>query len=611
MPTQAELAGFYAQAAGGVQQRANIPTWSTLTFSDGAQPCALSTGHTENWRQSINLRTGVITTSGLCTAPDGHTTSLSYQVQTDRARQDVGLVRLVVTPRWSGPATVSDVIDGSEANLTTQVGKGWSSTDRRDWVSVQTEGTGITAALASQLTASTNVTGTTSEADQSTSQSIGQSLEFPVVAGHQYVFTKYVGVTTSQAGDNPVHTAQVQASKAAAAGFESLLAANDAAWAKLWSGRIDVLGDRALATEVNASEFYLWSSARDGVDWSISPAGLSSNGYDGHIFWDAETWMYPALLAQHPDLAAAMNAYRFQRLGAAQMHASDSGYQGARYPWESAVDGTEQIPPPQSLFSEGLYEQHVTADIALAQWQYFLATGNKRWLMQFGWPVISQAAVFWASRTTPGSNGTYHIDGVTGPDEENPNVNDEAYTNVAAKATLLIASQAARVLGIAAPSDWAPIAAGIVTSHLSGSAVRPEFDGYDGQLVKQADVTLLQYPWALAGSTGLEQSDLNYYAVRTDPNGPSMSDSVNSIDSAGLNTPGCSSYVFTQRSVDPFIRDYFDQFSETKGGGAFTFMTGIGGFLQEFLYGYSGLRLNADGVQLSPSLTGQLGEILP
>ncbi len=55
-------------------------------------------------------------------------------------------------------------------------------------------------------------------------------------------------------------------------------------------------GDYVLS-EVNASEFYLWSSATAGVNWSVSPAGLSSNGYDGHIFWDAETWMYPSLLA--------------------------------------------------------------------------------------------------------------------------------------------------------------------------------------------------------------------------------------------------------------------------------------------------------------------------
>ena len=66
---------------------------------------------------------------------------------------------------------------------------------------------------------------------------------------------------------------------------------------------------------------------------------------------------------------------------------------------------------------------------------------------------------------------------------------------------------------------------------------------------------------------------------------------MNVIDTAALGTPGCRAFVYTERSYQPFIRDVFDQFSETRTGGAFTFMTGIGGFLQEFLYGYSGMRL--------------------
>jgi hypothetical protein len=78
------------------------------------------------------------------------------------------------------------------------------------------------------------------------------------------------------------------------------------------------------------------------------------------------------------------------------------------------------------------------------------------------------------------------------------------------------------------------------------------------------------------------------------------------IDAASIGTPGCSTYVFTRRSYEPFIKDSFDQFSETRTGGAFTFMTGIGGFLQEFLYGYSGLRWEPNAVGLDPSLTSQL-----
>ena len=630
VPAQSELAGFYAKPtkplkpADGVQQRSNLPIWSTFGFSDGGRSFSLLTGRTTGWRQSIDLHTGVIATAATWRAPDGHITKLDYKVLADRALKYVGLVQLQITPEWTGTATVTDEIDGSPgalsalpgkrgrraAELTDQVGKGYNPTARQDWVTVRAQGTGIEATVASQLATSANLTGSLSAIDQGKDQSVGQRLSFPVTAGQTYTITKYVGVDDSQDATDTVAAAQTHASQAASTSFAALLAANDAAWAQLWAGRIDVLGDQTLASDVNASEFYLWSSTRADADWSISPAGLSSNGYDGHIFWDAETWMYPSLLAQHPDLAAAMETYRYQRLGAARKHAAATGYRGARFPWESALDGTEQIPPPTSVNSEGLYEQHITADIALAQWQYYLASGDRAWLAQRGWPVLSAAATFWASKARKGADGRYHVDHVTGPDEENPNVNDEAFTNVGAKTTLEDAVKAARALGLRHPAGWSRIAAGLVVPVGGRPPIHPEFSTYRGQLVKQADVTLLQYPWAYPMSALVARSDLNYYVPRTDPKGPSMSDAVNSIDSSTLGIAGCSSFVYTERSYQPFIRDVFDQFSETSTGGAFTFTTGIGGFLQEFLYGYSGLRFGAHSVTLAPSLTGKLGGVV-
>jgi trehalose/maltose hydrolase-like predicted phosphorylase len=606
VPAQSELAGFYAQPSGDVQRRANIPTWSTLTFSDGGTPFSLGAGTTSNWQQSLDLHTGIVTTTARWTAPNGHVTDLSYQVLTSRARPNVGLVQLTLTPQWSGTATVTDTIDGTPATLTRQVSKAWATDAHRDWVTVRTQGTGITAAISSQVQTSGNVAATVTQTDQSTDQSVGQELDFPVTAGISYTITKYVGVVSSQTTPDPTAAAQTQASSAATTGFNQLLADSKAAWAALWNGRIDIAGNRALATDVNASEFYLWSSIGPGVDWSVSPAGLSSNGYDGHIFWDGATWMFPSLLAQHQNLAATMNAYRFDRLQVAQQHAVATGFRGARYPWESALDGTEQTPPPVSVNSEGLYEQHITADVALAQWQYYLATGDKRWLATRGWPVISNAAAFWASRVTQTADGRFHMNGITGPDEENPNVNDEAYTNVAARTTLQNAVAAAKVLAIHAPGSWSRIARRIVVPTNTARGFHPEFAGYAGQLVKQADVTLLPYPWAFPMTQRLALGDLNYYVPRTDPTGPSMSDAIGSIDASALGTAGCSSYVYTLRSYQPFIKDVFDQFSETRTGGAFTFMTGIGGFLQEFLYGYSGLRWQPTALHLDPSLTSQL-----
>ena len=613
---QSELAGFYAEpttpktVSDGVQQRANIPTWSTLTFADGGQPFSLQNGTTTGWRQSIDLHTGVISTSATWKAPDGHTTKLGYQVFTDRGNAHLGLVQLTLVPQWSGTAAITDEIDGSPAILSDEVSKGFVAAGNQDYVAVQSQTLGIEAAIVSQLQTSANVTATPTEVDASQAQTIGQQISFPVTSGQTYTFTKYVGIDDSQDTSDPIASAKTVAAQAETAGYDAAVTANQVAWSALWTGRIDVDGNNTVATDVNASEFYLWSNTRDGVDWSISPAGLSSNGYDGHIFWDAETWMYPSLLAQHPDLAAGMDAYRFNRLTQAQQHATATGFAGARFPWESALDGTEQIPPPVSVNSEGVFEQHITADIALAQWQYYLVTGDKVWLATQGWPVLSGAAAFWASHAKRAADGSYHIDGVTGPDEENPDVNDEVYTNVGAMRTLQDAVAAAQVLGIVPPANWSAIAAGLVVPVDNPLDIHPEFSGYGGQLVKQADVTMLQYPWAYSMPSKLAENDINYYVPRSDPGGPSMDDAINLIDTAALGTPGCASYVYTERSYEPFIRDVFDQFSETKTGGAFTFMTGIGGFLQEFLYGYSGMRWGADSVALNPSLNGQIGGIV-
>jgi trehalose/maltose hydrolase-like predicted phosphorylase len=617
VPAQSELAGFYAQPKGEVQQRINIPTWSTLTFSDDDKAFDPKGAGTKGWRQTLDLHTGIVTTHATWKAPNGHVTDLTYEVLTDRARPHVGLVRLRLTPQWSGTATIADRFDGTPANinvenkrakLSTQVGKGWDASAAGYQETIRTVGTGIEATLANRLLTSPNVATSPRPLDASKPESVGQRLEFPVTAGQTYTLTKYVAVTDSQEPD-AAGAAREDAAKAAGLGYKALLEENAAAWAKLWAGRVEVRGNRTLADDVNASQFYLWSSTNEGIDWSISPAGLSSNGYNGHIFWDAETWMFPSLLAQHPELAQGMNDYRLDRLAQAKLHAKRTGWAGARFPWESALDGTEQIPPPASVNSEGLYEQHIVADVALAQWQYYLATGDLEWLRTKGWPVLSGAAEFWASRAKGGAGG-FHITHVTGPDEENPNVNDEAYTNVAAKTVLEDAASAAKALGETAPPQWSKIAAGLVVPVDSALGIHPEFAGYGGQLVKQADVTLMQYPWAFPMSAKVARADLDYYVPRSDPGGPSMTDAVSMIDTASLGVPGCSAYVFTRRSYEPFIKDPFHQFSETREGGAFTFMTGIGGFLQEFLYGYSGLRWEGRAVRLDPMLNKAVGEIV-
>ena len=248
--------------------------------------------------------------------------------------------------------------------------------------------------------------------------------------------------------------------------------------------------------------------------------------------------------------------------------------------------------------------------MALAQWQWYLATGDLRWLRARGWPVLAGAADFWASRAERGADGRWHINQVEGPDEENWPVDDSVYTNATAKLTLELAARAARLLGMAVPARWTEVAGGLVVlgpEPLGGlPAVRPEFRAYAGQQVKQADVVLLTYPWEYPQPTEVDRSDLDYYTPRYDPDGPAMTDSVNSVIAAQLGI-GCSAWTYTLRSLDPFVKAPYEQFTEARSGqGVFTFLTGEGGFLQEFLYGYTGLRWRADRLRLDPMLPPQL-----
>src|SRR5262249_14215290 len=158
-----------------------------------------------------------------------------------------------------------------------------------------------------------------------------------------------------------------------------------------------------------------------------SPGGLGSDAGLGQVSWNAETWTYPALLATHPDIARGVDTYRQGRLTAAVQYAKASKAAGARFPWAGAATGTEQaLPPP------GAFAQHITSDVALAEWQYYEATGDRGWLKGFGWPVIKAAADFWVSRAVRDPHGGYAIAHVMGPDQAHADVTNSAYTNVAA-----------------------------------------------------------------------------------------------------------------------------------------------------------------------------------
>ena len=209
-------------------------------------------------------------------------------------------------------------------------------------------------------------------------------MTFDATAGETYTFTEIVSVSSTPKGPDPGGRAARAAAAARLLGYGPLAVANAAAWAARWATDIEITGDPKLQQVVRSMLFYLLCSADSGTALGIPPMGLSSAGYYGHIFWDSDTWMFPSLLLTHPDVARSLVAFRTRTLEAARANARANGFRGAMYPWEADERGHETT--PRFAIQNARSEIHVTGDVALAQWQYYLATGDSAWLARDGYP---------------------------------------------------------------------------------------------------------------------------------------------------------------------------------------------------------------------------------
>lgn len=197
------------------------------------------------------------------------------------------------------------------------------------------------------------------------------------------------------------------------------------------------------------------------------------------------------------------------------------------------------------------------------------------------------------------ASGTeYVITDVIPPDEYADHVNNSVYTNFVAVLSLQFATQAAELLGYEADPAYAATASSIYLPFDSVNQIHPEYDGYSGAEIKQADVVLLGYPLMMSMTEQVRYgylhsffnissyNDLVYYSERTDPDGPAMTFGMHAIAWLELG--------YTDNATEPFIQSYaniqppFNVWSETPTGGTSNFITGAGGFLQGLWAGWGG-----------------------
>lgn len=416
--------------------------------------------------------------------------------------------------------------------------------------------------------------------------------------GETFCFSLVGSVCSSRDFFDPYNEAERQVIYALHEGEEALMQAHYRLWDELWQGDIRIEGDDDAQRIVRFALFNLYSSCRGGSRLSIPPMGLSLQGYNGHIFWDTELWMYPPMLLLNQDIARSMLDYRFDRLPAARKKALAYGYRGAMFPWESDDSG-EEATPTHAL--TGPFEHHITADIGIACWNYYCVTRDMRWLQREGYPLLKEIADFWASRVTRNQDGSYSIHNVTGADEYANGVTDNAFTNGAASLALKYACQAAEICGEKVPEIWREIGENIRVLQFENGVTR-EHSTYKGEMIKQADANLLAYPLGLITDEYRQRQDLEYYAERIDQkDGPAMSYSVYCVQYARMGEAD-KAYEMFRRCYEPNLRKPFGVISETPTSNNPYFMTGAGGLLQAVLNGFCGLQITNEGIVQLPSV---------
>lgn len=410
--------------------------------------------------------------------------------------------------------------------------------------------------------------------------------------GQTYTFSIVGSSISSAHTEDPLNEAERLTLFAKLEGHDRLIDFHKKAWANLWKSDIQIEGDDQVQQDVHSMLYHLYSFSREGTSFSLSPMGLSGLGYNGHVFWDADLWMFPALLVLHPEIAKSMIEYRCERLESAKKNAFEHGYQGAMFPWESAGSGLEETPV---WALSGPFEHHITACVALAAWNYYCVTQDKAWLMEKGWPILSATADFWSSRVERNGPGHYDIKNVVAADEWAENVDNDAFTNAAASANLKAASAAAKLLGIVPNSDWNLVADNIPLLALP-DGVTKEHNSYHGEGIKQADVNLLAYPLKTITDTAQIIRDLKYYETRVPNEGtPAMTQAIFALLYARLGA-GDKAFHFFKDAYVPNLNPPFRVIAETKGGTNPYFATGAGGIIQSMLMGFGGLDITPNGI---------------
>lgn len=421
------------------------------------------------------------------------------------------------------------------------------------------------------------------------------------------------------------------------------LAAEQANWfATFWEAGDVVIEDNPVVQQaVRWSLFQLVQASARSEGTGIPAKGLTGSGYEGHYFWDTEVYVLPYLTYTMPRAARNLLRFRYTLLDAARRRAREVNQAGALFPWRT-INGEEA----SAYYEAGTAQYHINADIVYAIRKYVRATGDTDFLVNEGAEILVETARLWVdlgffrdNGSSPGEAETFHIHGVTGPDEYTTVVNDNAYTNLMARLNLRYAVEVVEFIRAHHPDvlarlrhrtdlrpgelgQWARAADAMYVPRDDRLGITPQdehflekerwdFDAtprdqyplllhfhplviYRHQVIKQADIVLAMFLLPAEFDHGLKRRNFDYYDPLTTGDS-SLSASTQSILAAELGDDA--------KALEYFRFGLFVDLADVAGNVADgVHVAAAGGVWQTLVYGFAGFRDDGEVLSFAPRL---------
>ncbi|KAM0714374.1 hypothetical protein Q7P37_010161 [Cladosporium fusiforme] len=643
---------------GGESVISGVPHWSGLhvKIGDEVLTASVPAEQISGFSSTLDIGAATMQWSYTWSPVNGPAVDVEYEMFVHKLYVNQAVVRLKLTSTRDINATVIDLLNGDCALRTDFVDKKYEPALPFIWSAVRPFGIdNVTAYIYSALVADDNNNKNSTRSEFSdedlfgaNSSSIAQALDVNLKAGSTSTFTKYIGGASTDAFDDPQSTALNASWSAANTGYVDLLASHIAEWNSIMSSEtVDDyrFANGSIPDDPNILELQITAITNPfhliketiGVNSilaagnstkldvnGISVSGLGSDSYGGMAFWDSEVWMAPGMVVAFPQSTKQIPRYRSERFPQAQANVL-TAYQssknesdrfspdGAVYSWTSGRYGNCTGTGP--CFD---YEYHLNGDIGLEFYNYWVASGDTQFFRDELFPVHDAIAQFYSDVVTFNeTSGLYDLYNATDPDEYANFQTNVGFTMVLIKTHLKNANVFRERFGMDANELWANISDNINIPVYEPANIILEYQTMNGSIsVKQADVVLiddfLEYP------NPYSLSNLDYYAGKQTLNGPGMTYGVFSIVASEISPSGCSAYTYDLYGSQPYTRAPWFQFSEqliddfsTNGGThpAYPFLTGIGGANRVAVFGYLGLRLMIDSLNVDPDLPPQIPQL--